>query len=428
MTNAENLYEEIVSVGTAEVNTIAAEVTRAVEENVSLAEIEFLLRRLILKPCVRIYEILIRRLGKGYRGSKVVCECGGCAQFKDYRKTWLDTIVGSLRLEKAYYYCGECGSGFYPLDEVLQVEKGKSLALRRLISLAGIQDSFESASRLLEELSGIRVSDNTVQRVAGDTGAEVMDSESAQDEKLVGHIWSAEDSRRMYISVDGTTAPMRGYWKEFKVAAIYGEGGENKRYYTGLQESGEFMLGLRKQALAKGLGYASKVIALGDGQPWIWKQFGINFPMATQVLDFWHLTENVWKCAHALFGEGSKKACRWAEQGKRAALERGGTALLARLQRVRKRRKRKRDQEALDALISYVSENEGRTNYPLYRILGIEIGSGPIEAACKTVIGCRLKRAGMRWTERGAEKIAKLRAIHLSGLWDAFWGFTATAA
>src|SRR5262249_39575959 len=115
----------------------------------------------------------------------------------------------------------------------------------------------------------------------------------------------------------------------------------------------------------------------------------------------------------------------WATKAKEVLYEQGGTALLEHLRQqplpcdaaVAEEQRR---------LLGYFTDNEHRTNYPDYRACGWDIGSGPTEAACKSV-GARLKQSGMRWVEAGAAQVAPLRALYLSGAatWDAFWDLAA---
>jgi DNA-directed RNA polymerase subunit RPC12/RpoP len=425
----DKLYDEIVAIGVAEVKGIAARIVR--EGDVSdgnLARLEFVIRRMMFDMGVKMLKPVLDEMNGGWQGNSIRCACGGRAMFKGRREAWVDTILGALRLKKAYYYCSRCGRGLSPLDEMLQLKDGRTAGARRLISLAGVADSFEKGARLLDEMSGLKVSDNTVERLSEQSGAEAMEREDKGDDALLGEVWQRGSAEKMCVTVDGTTAQMRGYWREFKVGAIYGEAKGRKRYYTTLKGSSDFMLELRRSAMQKGLGCAKEVAALGDGGAWIWKEFEINFPMATQILDFWHLMEHIFALAGALWGEESREAKRWAEDARRLLKQKGGVALLTRLDRLRARRKKKAERDEIDKLIKYLGENRGRTAYDQYIKRGLDIGSGPVEAACKTLIGQRLKSSGMRWTEEGAEKIARLRAIHLSGLWDEFWGFTTAAA
>lgn len=425
----DELYDEIVAIGVAEVKRIAGRIAQGADvTDGKLASVEFVVRRLMFDMGVKLLAPVLKRLNGGHQGNSAKCRCGRRALFKDWHESWIDTIVGATRIKKAYYYCSRCQRGFSPLDEMLGVEGGRTAGVRRLISLAGVADSFEKGARILEEMAGVKVSDNTVERVSESSGEKAIEREEKGDEALLGEVWQRDSGQRMCVTVDGTTAQMRGYWREFKVGAIYREAKESKRYYTTLDGSGDFMLKMRREAMRKGLARASEVVALGDGGAWIWKEFETNFPMATQILDFWHLMEHVWALADALWGEGSKEAKRWAEGARSLLKKKGGGLLLKRLRRLRARRGKRGERAEIDKLTKYLSDNLARTDYHQYIARGLDIGSGPVEAACKTLIGQRLKSSGMRWTEVGAEKIARLRAIYLSGLWDKYWGFTTAAA
>lgn len=425
----DKLYDEIVAAGISEVKQIAQRIVQEPDvANGKLASMEFFVRRMMFALGSKLLKPLLERLNGGYAGNSIRCSCGCSAFFKCRRKTWVDTILGAMRIEKAYYYCSHCSRGFSPLEEMLRIHDGRTEALSRLISLAGVTEPFEEGARVLYEMAGVKASDNTVARVAEDAGRQAMERENAGDEVLTGKVWEKGGREKMYVTVDGTTAQMRGYWREFKVGAIYGNAQEQKRYYATLEGSADFMLKMRHEAIRKGITRASEVVALADGQPWIWKEFEINFPDATQILDLWHLMEHVWALSNALFGEGSGRTDRWAEDACILLKEKGGGALLKRLKKMRAAQKKRGERAETDQLIKYLANNTSRTNYPQYIERGLDIGSGPVEAACKTVIGQRLKSSGMRWTEEGAEKIARLRAIYLSGLWDKYWGFTTRAA
>jgi hypothetical protein len=80
------------------------------------------------------------------------------------------------------------------------------------------------------------------------------------------------------------------------------------------------------------------------------------------------------------------------------------------------RKKRERDKA-----LHYFETNAHRMHYAWYRKLGMFVGSGTVEAGCKSVIGQRLKLSGMRWTEHGATGILTLRCHEASNRWDQIW-------
>ena len=78
-------------------------------------------------------------------------------------------------------------------------------------------------------------------------------------------------------------------------------------------------------------------------------------------------------------------------------------------------------EEVVRKAIDYFDRNQERMRYAEFRKLGLFVGSGVMEAGCKTVIGRRLKQSGMRWTVRGANSIIALRCCHMSRRWEAYW-------
>jgi hypothetical protein len=148
-----------------------------------------------------------------------------------------------------------------------------------------------------------------------------------------------------------------------------------------------------------------------------------KFPMARyQFLDFYHLAEKVHACAERLYGEHNPKGTRWAKDKMRLARHKAGKRLLRALKGSRKRRESPKAKQALTRLINYVAGHVTRTNYPQLEALGIDIGTGPQESACKNIVAQRLKGRGMRWCLSNLEAMARLRAYAPdASQWDAKW-------
>jgi hypothetical protein len=185
------------------------------------------------------------------------------------------------------------------------------------------------------------------------------------------------------------------------------------------RKSGEL---LRAEALRRGLALAKIVIFLGDGAAWIWENARLFFPMAIQILDFYHAVEHLGALARALFGEGdfaTAKQRAWASELKRSDM-RGILDQAARLLAAEPDIPAQRLEDA-QREITYFTNQLERTRYGYFRQQGYFIGSGVIEAGCKTVIGRRLKQSGMFWSESGAENILQLRCLIKSPHFDAAW-------
>jgi len=336
------------------------------------------------------------------------------------------TTVGTVTIRRAYYHCLGCHRGQIPYDRRSGLCSGQlSNRLASVASLLAAQNSFIESARLLEELLGIVVDDNIIARAAERAGeAILLSDDSAVAESLESRRppRAKVHPRRLYVSTDGTTVPSLEGWREVKCGAVYWEDpveGHQARYTGRIENCESFGRRLWHLACECGLRQAGEVVVIGDGAPWIWNQARLRFSRAVQILDWYHASEHVWSCAHELYGEGTKKAKAWANRMLATLYEHGGRALLKRLRRSYRCRSDVAD--GLGELIGYVVSNVDRMDYPRYRSEGLSIGSGPVESACKRLVGGRLKGPGMRWNVRGADAILALRITWINGQWESFW-------
>ena len=336
------------------------------------------------------------------------------------------TRVGGVCLQRAYYYCSSCHTGQLPFDRESGLGRGQlSEAVASAVSLLAVHDSFEEASRAYEALMGVRIDDNVIASVtelAGQTVVEREDQSIAACREDRQPPASETTTDRLYVSMDGTTAPTLDGWREVKCGAVYWddpiEG--HQAQYVGRIEGCEFS-GQRLWYLAcrHGLRQAKEVIVIGDGAEWVWNQSRLHFGRATEILDWFHASEHVWACANELYGQGSKKAKRWASRMLKTMRYQGGKGMLKGLRR--SRRSRTTGHDALDSLIGYVCTHQERMDYPAYRRRGLDIGSGPIEATCKRLVNRRFKGAGMHWRPENINAVVTLRAAWLNHQWDPLW-------
>ena len=167
-------------------------------------------------------------------------------------------------------------------------------------------------------------------------------------------------------------------------------------------------------------------VLLCDGARAIWNYAEHNerFKDYEKLIDYWHTLEHVSLAAEALFGKGSKEATAWYNKYRKKLLEEdlGARSVLHSMdyyERASKLPKHRRD--ALDAQRTFFRRNQAKMTYADFRRRGLPIGSGPVEAACKTLVKTRLCRSGMRWTRKGGQRILDLRTYVKSNRWDAFW-------
>lgn len=362
--------------------------------------------------------------------------------FKERVSINVQCLFGTFTLSRGYYYSPVRG-GHYPADDTLCLEVGHTPALVRLACLEGADEvGFDKAERHLLETGGIRIAARQIHRLVTRVGP--VSKAWQQREYKIGQ----EDRTPvpiMYVSADGTGIPMRKEELEgrngkqpdgtAKTRQVYlgcvftqhrvDEKGrpvrdwESTTYVSSMEGSDGFGLRLRWEALRRGLAYAGKVVLLIDGAPGLENLGLINFKDALQIVDFYHAMEHAGKVLVALLGnkdhpDYKRRRGEWAKR----LLKNGVESLVA---GVRKECAGTLRAESVEKELHYFVGNTHRMQYGTFRRLGYFIGSGVIEAGCKTVIGGRCKQSGMFWGEPGAEHILALRCITASRRDDNFW-------
>jgi hypothetical protein len=171
---------------------------------------------------------------------------------------------------------------------------------------------------------------------------------------------------------------------------------------------------------------AKELVIICDGQPNIWSIVSTSdcYPGATQVLDFCHAAEHLSQVADAIFGKARDKGCKWYHKH-RSALKEADDAVHSAIRSMRYYKSTmKKGNDAFQVVRraqNHFSRNKEPMQYAGFLGLGLPIGSGPVEAACKAVVGARLKRRGMRWTRSGGQRVLNLGVQHSSNRWDCFW-------
>jgi hypothetical protein len=423
------------------------------EEVWTLKEKEVAILRAITEVGNELLSGLLRLHETPYVADTVPCHCGGQAEYQRQREGGVQTIVGEVRVKRAYYLCPDCHQGRYPLDEQLEFcAGGLSAGLEESAALAGVVEPFASAAELLARLlwTGVKLSHNRVRGATEDMGQTLA---KAEDE-LVERVFESDSSglpeapeqgpKRLYISADGTSVRCKATdeevleegqnyaWHEAKVAALY----ETKEVTTS-QKPNEIIIKAKEieycadmadaqhfarlvwlKAYERGVSHAEEVILLGDGAQWIWLRLGMLFPRAVQILDWYHAEGYLVQVAQAVFGPGTQPGTVWLKRELDLLWDGKVRQVIQNLETLQKIHSQI---EAIQDAITYYTNNQHRMNYPAYRERGLQIGSGTIESGCKRVVKARLDQAGMTWTVEGARAVLKARAAYLSGQWDDFW-------
>ena len=166
--------------------------------------IETAARREVLRVAGRAIEQRFNADKSDYAGSTIPCACGELARYVDRREKTFQSVLGALTLERAYYHCSRCDSGFCPRDRALGLEESSlSPGVLRMVGQVGAAVSFEEGQELLHELAGVDVSAKQIERYAEALGREI-----AEDERRIVEP-QAPSAPTMYLGVDGTGVPVR---------------------------------------------------------------------------------------------------------------------------------------------------------------------------------------------------------------------------
>ena len=355
----------------------------------------------------------------------------------------VDCIFGSFVLERDYYYHPGKGIGHYPADAALGIEGGKTPALLRLVCLEGADEaSYQKAEEHLRETGGIKVSARQIQRTVQHVGAA---AQQWQERAATKPLPQCQAVPILYVSADATGVPMRKEELEgrkgkqsdgtAKTRSVYlgcvftqhqlDEKGhpvrdyESTTYVSAMKGIEEFGPTLRQEAIRRNMGQAGRTVLLMDGALGLQKMGQLNFPDATQIVDFWHGADHAGKVVEALLG--NKEHPLYEKQRSRFVRRLLGNGVENLIMETRQQCAGKDNAQTVEEQLKYFVHNATRMKYRTFRQQGLFIGSGVVEAGCKTVIGSRCKQSGMFWGKPGAEHVLALRCIGASRRLDAFW-------
>jgi len=379
---------------------------------------------------VMMREVAVKMSGRSsYEGVRISCDCGGSAEFKGYRKRWIKTLHGEVEIERAYYRCRECRRGYIPWDKEQGLDNRIwTPRVKELVASTCATLPYKAALSLVERMTGLFIEESSGEEIVYDVG----DRLRAEEKKAISAALDIEKEvvtlaspERLYISIDAAKAHTDGDWHDIKAAVVY----EGKRlesrnvdtidnpHYIAAQEKSEAFGGrIYAKAMQAGYDKARDRVVLADGAEWIWNEVSIHFPDSIKILDYFHACEHIYDLAKVLYGESNVKGKRWAKEHCKKLKEKGPRSLILAIKR--RKARDEQDREALRLEFGYFNKYRRYMNYPKYRAKGMMIGSGPVEAACKIVVGQRLKQAGMRWTKTGADVVLAVRCAILGGEFD----------
>jgi len=356
---------------------------------------------------------------------------------KDRERT-IRTMSGELSLRRHYHYCERCQQGFYPLDIELGLPEEGELSPKmtaRVLDFAVTSVYAEAAARWSVHHSGSTISENVARLVVERAGS-LLEGLDHQDRQATIRSAPEHAPSMLVVQTDGSMLSMRelDQWKEVKLGVIYSEdhhvpGSRDRRgiitearYVTSMLGIDDFRLELDAALTTERALEAKRIAWIGDGAPWNWTLCNELCPNAIQVLDFMHMAQHAADCGKAVLGEQSPWLGIWTNSIVRRVETGAIDHLLADLTDIRDSLQPDAT-KAVDNLIRYYQTNAARMNYPLYRTLGLPIGSGAVESAPRHVLQNRMKLAGQHWSLHNAHRMAMLRSAYKTNGPDHFADF-----
>src|SRR5258707_1720512 len=442
---------------------IRQEITREVEEflrvvfedrskagRLDLEATEMAMRSALHRAGAAALSQLLEFPATSVEGRTRACPCGQQAHYRERRSKPVLTVVGLVEVLRPYYLCVYCGVGQFPVDVELDIENTEfSPGVRRMQGIVGQEAPFDHGREQMKVLAGLEVTTKSVERTAEAIGADIAQREQAEIQKALQlelPVVAGEPIRVLYVQMDGTGVPVvkkatvgrqgktecqPAHTREVKLGCVFTQTRWDKEgypirdpdstTYTGAIESAEeFGRRIYAEAYGRGWSRALQKVVIGDGAEWIWNLVALHFSDAIQIVDLYHARQHLWEVARRLFPNEEGKQKAWIKIHQKRLLDRGKIEkLVGALRSMASNNSEVAEKIRIEA--DYFARNAQRMRYPKFRRQHLFVGSGVIEAGCKTVVAARLKRSGMFWTVRGANAILALRCCHLNGEFEDYW-------
>ncbi len=408
----------------------------------------------------------LNRRGTGDVGLRLVV--GGPGEAREHRSDGVDprrvvSIFGGVAVRRSAYRAAGA-EAVHPLDEEMALpERSFSYEVEKRLVEEVVRGPFEEAVESVEKTTGNHLAKRSVQQVTREA-AEDFDAFYAQRKALpakdTGPILvaavdckgipvvkpkktehtvrltkgqKANKKKMATVAVVFTQQPRIRTPEEVVASLFEGERVEGwirtqpemKRLWASLAKDKQSVLKeVVAEALARDPEHSKNWVGLTDGERALQMGLAKHLPGMILILDLIHALEYLWEAAHALHPEGSPEATAWVRQRALMVLKGKVSQVVKGMRQIAtKRRMRGSRRKAMLKSAAYLYRNRSRMRYDEYLAKGFPIASGSVEGACKNLVKDRMERSGMRWQIPGAEAVLRLRALKLSGDWDAYWPF-----
>jgi hypothetical protein len=338
------------------------------------------------------------------------------------------TLLGEISLKRGIYQSNKATRSICPLEtKLLFINDYVSFAAAEYICYSLASMTLGEFVKHCKKWTLMKPSEGTVRRVLDYVGRFLETSDfldMIHSEEAVPH-----EAVTLAMSLDSTSINIRREgWRHATAAtiSIYDAHGNrlDTTYIGRMPETGKIKAKhmLEREVKARMAKYTFKnIVCIADGARDIWRYFRKAYPNAIHVVDFYHVCEHLSKLSELLFSNSSE-AQAWFKKYRRILKEdpKGSSKVI---RAVRYRRSITKKNPEIEKEIKYLQHNRSRMNYYELRQKKLPIGSGVVEAACKNLIGARMKKSGMRWTRDGGQTVLTLRSLVLSNRWDKFWSY-----
>jgi hypothetical protein len=379
----------------------------------------------------------------------IPCSCGRQAGYQELRSKRVLTAVGEVTISRPYYLCAHCHQGQFPADVDLDIDHTEfSPGVRRMQAVVGQDAPFDHGRKQMKLLAGLEMTAKAVERTAEAIGDDIARREHEEIQRAVQldlPMVVGQATPILYVQIDGTGVPVvkketvdragktpgePAHTREAKLGCVFIQTTwDEKGYairdpdsttYVGAIETSEiFGKRIYLEAWKRGWSHAEKKVVIGDGAEWIWNIANLHFPGAIQIVDLYHARQHLWDLSRKLYPNQEAEQCRWMMIHQNMLDEGKIENLVVALRSIRSSNSELAEKIRIET--GYFENNAERMRYPKFRSQHLCVGSGVIEAGCKTIIGTRCKQSGMFWTVRGANAILALRCCYFNGRFEDYW-------
>ena len=421
------------------------------------------LRSMALKTAAHWFIIIVEQfIGTGHVGVDFEHE-GVKYVFHDFRWRKLHLVTGPVAVKAAYYRRSGGGKGIFPLDLVLGVdEPGYTREAAFMMSHFASETDYPQAEELIERATGLTIDQNRLHRHVeslGHSARELLSNPSKSVE------CRGEDDV-MVIETDGLMTPMRfdpdgddpakagAGWHEAHVGVVGIPGKVEKREpkyrrrdrspnhkkkkrktkaddyedvklfdqtYVATYEGRDGHLE-RLKIEAERRGWTPNILTavIGDGADWVHGKTKLLFPGAVHILDWYHAMEHLGTVRDLAYESGAPSGAAWYARHE-ANLWEGNVTAVIRSIRYLARTSSVKYAEKLIGEAKFFKKRIDIMDYPLYRSMGLPIGSGAVESACRHVVQERCKCSGMRWSPEGLRNLLGVKTAIINRRFDDLW-------